>query len=68
MSLDDIVLERLFEQRDFHLNALKHLDFQLALEPAEDSEKIKELQAQTIIQLKKIEQELAFRSNSGNSQ
>ena len=57
----DIIIEKLLEQRDFHLNTLKHLDFGLVMDPSEDEIKnIKKLQTTTIDQLKKIEQEVAF--------
>ena len=40
---------------------LKHLDFELVMDPTEkEIENIKKLQTSTIIQLKKIEQEIAF--------
>jgi len=49
------------EQRDFYLNTLKHLDFQLVEELSdEEIEKNKKLQQVTVEQLKKIEQELAY--------
>jgi len=61
MSSDDIIVEKLFEQRDMNLNTLKNLDFELIMDPTEkEIEKIKELQNSTIEELKKIEQEIAF--------
>ena len=57
----DIVIEKLLEQRNSHLNTLKHLDFGLLMEPSEDEIKnIKNLQTTTIDEIKKIEQEIAF--------
>jgi hypothetical protein len=57
----EIIIEKLLEQRDFHLNTLKHLDFELVLDPSEkDIKNIKETQIDTIDQIKKIEQEIAF--------
>ena len=50
-------------QRDFYLNTLKHLDFELIMEPTEkEIENIEKLQLVTIDQIKKIEQEIAFLS------
>jgi hypothetical protein len=61
MSSNEIILERLFEQRDLNLNLLKHLDFELVMDPTEkEIQNIKKLQVSTIDQLKKIEQEIAF--------
>jgi len=61
LLLSEIIIEKLLEQRDFYLNTLKHLEFQLVIDPSQkeikDTEK---LQAITIEQLKKVEQELAF--------
>ena len=64
MSSNEIILERLFEQRDLNLNLLKHLDFELVMDPTEkEIQNIKKLQVSTIDQLKKIEQEIAFLSS-----
>ncbi len=61
LSEVEIIIEKLLEQRDFHLNTLRHLDFELILEPTKDEIKnIKKLQILTIDQIKKIEQEIAF--------
>ena len=61
MSSDDIIIEKLFEQRDMNLSTLKNLDFELIMEPTEkEIEKIKELQNSTIEEIKKIEQKIAF--------
>ena len=61
MSSDDIIIEKLLEQRDVNLNMLKHLDFEMIMDPTEkEIEKIKQLQKDTIEELKKIEQEIAF--------
>jgi len=57
----EIIIEKLLEQRDLHLNMLKHLDFELVMDPTEkEIESIKKLQTNTINQLKKTEQEIAF--------
>jgi len=62
--LSEILIEKLLEQRDFYLNTLKHLDFELVMDPSEkEIQNIKNLQTSTIEQLKKIEQELAFLSS-----
>ena len=66
--MDEVIYEKLLEQRDFYLSILKQLDFQLALESDSDSDKIQKLQTQTIDQLKKIEQELAHLSNKNKPQ
>ena len=58
----DIIIEKLLEQRNSYLNTLKHLDFGLVVDPSEDEIKNTEkLQTITIEQIKKIEQEVAFR-------
>ena len=57
----DIIIEKLLEQRDFYLNTLKHLDFELIMDPSDDEIKnIEKLQRTTIDEIKKIEQEIAF--------
>ena len=57
----EIILEKLLEQRDSYLNMLKHLDFELIMDPTEkEIENNKKLQTDTIDQLKKLEQEIAF--------
>jgi len=64
MSSNEIILEKLMGQRDLNLNLLKHLDFELVMEPTEQEiQNIKKLQTETINQLKKIEQEIAFLSS-----
>jgi len=61
MSSNEIIIEKLLEQRDLNLNLLKHLDFELGMEPTEkEMADIKKLELATIDQLKKIEQEIAF--------
>ena len=57
----EIIIEKLLEQRDGYLITLKHLDFELVMDPTKkEIENIKKLQTNTIDQLKKIEQEIAF--------
>jgi len=59
--MSEVILEKLFEQRNLYLNTLKHLDFQLVEEISQkEVENNTKLQKTTIEQLKKIEQELAF--------
>lgn len=57
--LTEIIIEKLFEQRDFYLNTIKHLEFQLIMEPTSDeilqNEKLK---MTTINELKKVENEI----------
>ncbi|MCV0392227.1 MAG: hypothetical protein K5790_02910 [Nitrosopumilus sp.] len=63
--MSEIIIEQLLEQRDSYLNMLKHLDFQLILEPTDNEiQNIEKLQEKTVEQIKKIEQELAYISNS----
>ena len=61
MASSEIIIEKLLEQRDLYLNRLKHLDFELVMDPTKkEIENIEKLQTNTIDQLKKIEQEIAF--------
>ncbi len=58
--MSEIFFEKLLEQRDFYLNTLKHLSFQLVMDPSKNElEDIEIMQTKTIDQLKKVEQELA---------
>jgi len=53
-------LEKLFEKRDSYLNILKHVNFELMMEPTdEEIKQIKELEKNTIIELDKIQQEIS---------
>jgi len=59
--LSEIHFEKLLEQRDFYLNMLKHLNFQLMMDPSEkELGDIEIMQTKTIDQIKKVEQELGF--------
>ena len=59
--MSEIIIEKLLEQRDFYLNLLKHLDFEFMLDPSQkETKEIEKLQKDTIDQLKKVEQEIAF--------
>jgi hypothetical protein len=63
MSSNEMIIEKLMEQRDLNLNLLKHLDFELVMDPTkQEIQNIEKLQIETIDQLKKIEQEIAFLS------
>ena len=53
-------LEKLFDKRDSYLNILKHVNFELMMEPTdEEIKQIKELEKNTIIELDKIQQEIS---------
>ena len=59
--MSEIIIEKLLEQRDFYLNTLKQLEFQLVMDPAENELKdIEKLQTTTVDQIKKVEQEIAY--------
>ena len=59
--MSDIIIEKLLAQRDFYLNTLKHLDFELMIDPSQkEIMDIEKLQTSTITQLKKVEQEISF--------
>ena len=63
--MSEIIIEKLLEQRDYYLNTLKHLLFQQEMDlTQQEQEQIQTLQNSTIEQLKKVEQELAFLTNS----
>jgi len=58
--VSEIIIEKLLEQRDFYLNTLKHLEFQLVIDPTEkEIEENKKLKDITIEQLKNVQQEIA---------
>jgi hypothetical protein len=64
LLLSEILFEKLLEQRDFYLNILKQLNFQLLVDPSKkELEDIEIMQTKTIDQIKKVEQELAFLSS-----
>ena len=64
MLLSEILFEKLLEQRDFYLNILKQLNFQLLVDPSKkELENVEIMQTKTIDQIKKVEQELAFLSS-----
>ena len=50
-------LEKLLEKRNSYLNILKHVNFELMMEPTdEEIKQIKELEKNTITELDKIQQ------------
>jgi len=58
--MSEFVIEKLLEKRDSYLNILKHLSFELMMEPTDVEIKyIKELEKNTIDQLEKIQQEIS---------
>jgi hypothetical protein len=66
--VSEIIIEKLLEQRDFYLNTLKQLEFQLAIEPTENELRdIEKLQTTTVEQLKKVEQEIAYLNSKKSS-
>ena len=65
--LKDIVVEKLFEQRDFYLNTIKHLEFQLIMDPTDDEIKQnKQLKIATINEIKKVEDEIRLILSKNN--
>ena len=66
--MSEIIIEKLLEQRDFYLNTLKQLEFQLVMDPTENElEEIEKLQTTTVDQLKKVEQEIAYLNSKESS-
>ncbi len=57
--MSEIFFEKLLEQRDFYLNILKQLSFQMMDPSKNELADIEIMQTKTIEQLKKVEQELA---------
>ena len=66
--MSEIIIEKLLEQRDFYLNTLKQLEFQLVMDPTENELKeIEKMQTTTVDQLKKVEQEIAYLNSKESS-
>lgn len=66
--MSEIIIEKLLEQRDFYLNTLKQLEFQLVMDPTENELKdIEKLQTTTVNQIKKVEQEIAYLNSKESS-
>jgi len=62
--MSEILVEKLLEQQNFYLNALKHLNFQrMTGSSKKELEDIEIMQTKIIKQSKKMEQELAFLSS-----
>jgi len=56
--MSELVIEKLLEKRDSYLNLLKHLSFELMMEPTDvEIKRIKELENNTVEQLEKIQQQ-----------
>ena len=56
----DLIVEKLLEKRDSYLTNLKHLSFELMMEPTDiEIKQIKEVEKNTLDQLKIIQQEIA---------
>ncbi|KAF6247571.1 hypothetical protein C6990_03740 [Nitrosopumilus sp. b3] len=66
--MTEIIIEKLFEQRDFYLNTIKHLEFQLIMEPTDDEIKQNEqLKNITINEIKKVEEQISLILSKNNS-
>ena len=58
--MSDLIIEKLLEKRDSYLTILKHLSFELMMEPTDmEIKEIKEVEKNTLDQLKIIQQEIA---------
>jgi len=58
--MSELVIEKLLEKRDSYLNLLKHLSFELMMEPTDvEIKRIKELENNTVEQLEKIQQDIS---------
>jgi hypothetical protein len=58
--LSDLIIEKLLEKRDSHLTLLKHLSFELMMDLTDiEIKEIKEVEKNTLDQLKTIQQEIA---------
>ena len=59
-SLSDLIVEKLLEKRDSYLTILKHLSFELMMDLTDiEIKEIKEVEKNTLDQLKTIQQEIA---------
>lgn len=67
-TMNELVIEKLLEQRDACLNILKQIDFQIVIDLDTDLDKSEKLKTTTIKQIKKIEQEIAFLNSKPNPQ
>jgi len=58
--MSELDVEKLFEKRDSYLNILKHVSFELMMEPTdEEIKKIKELEKNTLNELDKLQKEIS---------
>jgi hypothetical protein len=58
--LSDLIIEKLLEKRDSYLTLLKHLSFELMMDLTDiEIKEIKEVEKNTLDQLKTIQQEIA---------
>ena len=58
--MSDLIIEKLLEKRDSYISILKHLSFELMMEPTDmEIKEIKEVEKNTLDQLKIIQQEIA---------
>jgi hypothetical protein len=58
--LSDLIVEKLLEKRDSYLTVLKHLSFELMMDLTDiEIKEIKEVEKNTLDQLKIIQQEIA---------
>ena len=60
-TLSEFVLEKLLEKRDYYLNTIKHLEFQLIMDPTEDEIQLNpKLKIISINELEQIEKEIGL--------
>jgi hypothetical protein len=58
--LSDLIIEKLLEKRDSYLTIIKHLSFELMMDLTDiEIKEIKEVEKNTLDQLKTIQQEIA---------
>ena len=58
--MSDLIVEKLLEKRDSYLLILKHLSFELMMEPTDiEIKEIKEVEKNTLDQLQIIQQEIS---------
>ena len=58
--MSDLIVEKLLEKRDSYLTILKHLSFELMMDLTDiEIKEIKEVEKNTLDQLKTVQQEIA---------
>ncbi len=58
--MSDLIIEKLLEKRDSYLTIIKHLSFELMMDLTDiEIKEIKEVEKNTLDQLKTIQQEIA---------